>query len=560
MKGILFSCVLIFVLISSSYANLLKQKMVTQVDLFEQIFEDKYAVKNLKNQLFGWDLQTEIHQLRLAIQNHPEITIHEYQRLLKSFFASTKDVHTDVWFHSTESSTLPFNVYQIQGKYFVSYIDSNVNTKIKVGDQLVRFGEQTVEDVVTELKLFSGGSSELTEQRRVEMALTRRSRSQSGSEVPKGEIILEFVSNQSGRHYQEKLNWETIPELIDYSIIERDFSGGFYSHFKTSTIFDSFFNKWQLYSDYDFIDSHLSIGSPFEMGTQKSFVPFLGEILWENEELFYAYIFENQWGHRIGYVRIPDYMGDANQIEFFGGLMWLFEDKTDALVIDQVNNPGGSVMYLYSLLSFLATSPLSVPLHRILLTQEDVMEAIQVVAALNAVSDEESAVQLLGPSFSGYPVDLDFAQQLSKYNKFLYKHWKEGIRFTSPSPLFGVQNIKPRAKVYSKPIVVLVNELDCSGGDFFPAVLKDNNRATLFGKRTAGAGGFLANVSFPNVLGVAGFSLTASQAIRSNGKFIENLGVHPDVEYDITIEDLQFGFKSYKDNLNELLRELIVNQ
>src|SRR5262249_50067569 len=42
---------------------------------------------------------------------------------------------------------------------------------------------------------------------------------------------------------------------------------------------------------------------------------------------------------------------------------------------------------------------------------------------------------------------------------------------------------------YSKPMMVLVDEMSASGGDYFPATIQDNARGPLFGFRTMGAGG-----------------------------------------------------------------------
>ena len=54
-----------------------------------------------------------------------------------------------------------------------------------------------------------------------------------------------------------------------------------------------------------------------------------------------------------------------------------FEKEADIMVIDQVNNPGGDVLYTYSLLSMLTDSPLIVPGHHVMLEQIDIFAAIQ---------------------------------------------------------------------------------------------------------------------------------------------------------------------------------------
>jgi hypothetical protein len=76
--------------------------------------------------------------------------------------------------------------------------------------------------------------------------------------------------------------------------------------------------------------------------------------------------------------------------------------------------------------------------------------------------------------------------------------------------------------------------------EFLAAILQDNKKATLFGKRTAGAGACAKRIKLPpNQLGVVSLTLPWTRAWRTNGQPIEGLGVHPDVTYELTVEDLQ---------------------
>ncbi|TBR20006.1 protease-like activity factor CPAF, partial [bacterium] len=110
---------------------------------------------------------------------------------------------------------------------------------------------------------------------------------------------------------------------------------------------------------------------------------------------------------------------------------------------------------------------------------------------------------------------------------------------------------------YTKPILLLINELDFSCGDFFPAILQDNKRATVFGVRTAGAGGAVKATQFPNQFGIAGLAYTWTIALRTNGQPIENLGVTPDVDYKTTEEDLKTGFAGYARAIQAALTNLL---
>jgi hypothetical protein len=47
------------------------------------------------------------------------------------------------------------------------------------------------------------------------------------------------------------------------------------------------------------------------------------------------------------------------------------QTDTDALVIDQFNNPGGSLFHLYTLVSMLSPKELTVPYHEVTLDRRE---------------------------------------------------------------------------------------------------------------------------------------------------------------------------------------------
>ena len=69
----------------------------------------------------------------------------------------------------------------------------------------------------------------------------------------------------------------------------------------------------------------------------------------------------------------------------------------DAMVIDQNNNPGGSVFYLYALASMLATQPMQTTLHRMAITQADVFSALTQIDQLSAVKNDADAQKAFAP-------------------------------------------------------------------------------------------------------------------------------------------------------------------
>jgi len=288
------------------------------------------------------------------------------------------------------------------------------------------------------------------------------------------------------------------------------------------------------------------------LGQHKSFVPDLGEILWKQENSHhYAYIFQKD-GKKIGYIRIPTYAVFDDEYLEFENIIRKFQVETDALVIDQLNNPGGSVFYLFSLLSMLSDYSLELPPERITITQRDVSDAFAIL------EDPFDTLSRLIEGVFGFSISSEEIANVTAYFQTIIDEWNNGHFFTNPIHLYGLTSIQPNPKIhYTKPILVLVNYLDFSCADFFPAILQDNHRAKVFGTKTAGAGGFVLDHEFPNFFGVNSFTYTGSIAYRTNNRPIENLGVSPDFPYELTSEDLLNGYKGYVKAIHQALEAIL---
>lgn len=297
-----------------------------------------------------------------------------------------------------------------------------------------------------------------------------------------------------------------------------------------------------------------------DIGARESFVPPLGRIVWRSDPTspFFAYIFMTNEDKIVGYVRIATYKAGVDESQEFNDLMELMQNETDALVIDQINNPGGSLFFLYSLLSYLTDKPLYTPKHRISLNQKDISFVLKYIPLFELIENDDDAKAVIGQSFDGMPVTYQLAQFMLNYFRFIIEQWEIGNTLTEPSYVYGVDFINPSPYVnFTKPILLLVNELDFSGGDFFPAILQDNQRAVLLGTKTAGAGGMVDKVNYINLLGIEQISLTASIAARVDQNPIENLGVTPDIKYELTADDLQNGYQGYVEAINNALDALM---
>jgi len=262
---------------------------------------------------------------------------------------------------------------------------------------------------------------------------------------------------------------------------------------------------------------------------------------------FYSGVF-SAGAHSIGFIRIPSY-APANTtaaLIAFQSEIAFFQTNTEGLVIDEMRNPGGSVAYLNAVVSYLMPSKWrSIPFE------------------LRATSEWVEAISssLVSAAAQGAPQSiLDLLQAIK--DKIVAANSAMRGR-TEPIPLDDVTidrdpatDAKGNAIAYTKPLIVLVDDMSASGGDAFAATIQDNARGPLLGWRTMGAGGTVeAWEAGTYSLGVT--TVTESLMNRKNivttaeyppAPYVENIGVRPDIVVDyMTADNLNQKGKPFVD-------------
>ncbi|OIO01544.1 MAG: hypothetical protein AUJ51_08370 [Elusimicrobia bacterium CG1_02_56_21] len=519
--------------------------MLQDLDSVRNMVAARYAPAGWKHEQFGWDLDTEIQKAKEQVNSSASFGVKDYQKVLKTLLNSMRDYHVSVSFHSTEAAILPFSVTEAGGRYFITAINRKTLPEaafpFKVGDELTAFDGKPVGEIVGELQKQAGMDNvpHTDAAMTAMMALTIRVGALADT-VPQGPVTISIKPAGSAQAVPFQVEWRYIPELIAPQ--------PFVSKGTVTRIPMSWLGMMMLETPYAAAGAQAS----YAMGDKNGFLPDFGEKLWEAPETntFRAYVYRSPAsGKNIGYVRIPTYeaKNPGLMVRDFAAIIREFNQRTDALVIDQANNPGGVVLYLYALASMLTGSPLAVPNHYISLTQSDIAEAINFLKETADAKTDDDAKALLGPDAAGYPVTYDLLKNWSAFYLATVKQWSAGKTITDPLPVYGIGKITPDAAAhYSKPLMILTNQLDFSGGDFFPAIMQDNKRAVIFGERTAGAGGVVKPYKRENnLLGVQAINLTATIAARADGQPIENLGVTPDIPYSVTPADIQANYSGY---------------
>ena len=485
----------------------------------------------------------------------------EFNKVVKRAVYGVKDYHVSVRFTDyTAYSSLPFRITATSAKagkrrYFIESFQSNAVYGLEVGDEVIRFDGRRLDNIVRDILDEQGAVNRLEtdwELASKNITLKRMSR---GDDLATGEAEL-LVIKKNGKRVKVKAPWNVniTPNMVTNQTEETEATPELGLKLLNTKMVSE-----RALSSFQPSDSQAA----YNLGARNSYVPTLGKVIWEAPATspFKAYTFELPNGEVGGYIRIPayslsgpDFMYFLNTMRF-GDLINKLEQETDRLVVDQVDNPGGSVFYLYTLASMFASQGnLKIPQHQEINNRASRDSYLQDAESISQqVTDDAAAKQLFGSNLHGYNVDKQFALDYVKYLRTRAQDASENKHLTSVSPLFGVAEIKPHKDYqYTKPVLLLIDELGFSGGDFFPAIMQDNGRMTLMGQNTAGAGGYVNQKEIGKT--VVGY--TGSLAFRTNGQPIENLGVTPDIPYYVSAKDYQTGFAPMKSAVVKNLMKL----
>src|SRR5262249_30606756 len=155
----------------------------------------------------------------------------------------------------------------------------------------------------------------------------------------------------------------------------------------------------------------------------------------------------------------------------FGEIINEMEQKTEALVIDQLHNFGGIVDYQYELASIFAIEPLKTPYHRVKISQREVMQAVaglEMIKLLETVVSNPDGISLnfskTDPFGSVKSSEKETQEEeeksekeeddqplfnfqqlmfLKSYFELIIEDWNNGLNLSRPTPILGIDRINP---------------------------------------------------------------------------------------------------------------------
>lgn len=262
-------------------------------------------------------------------------------------------------------------------------------------------------------------------------------------------------------------------------------------------------------------------------------------------------------GKRIGFLRIPDFAPASTLAASreLAGEIAFFRQNTDGLVVDVSRNPGGGC-YALTVASYLIPD-------RFWFFGEELRPTVDLITAYQ--STLELARRLRVEQWLIDTIEFQIGMIKTAYEE------NRGVTGPIPACSFTFENEPARDQAgrviaYEKPVVVLIDEFSTSAGDIFPAMMQDNKRGVLVGKRTNGAGGRI-NESTVGFYMEGAATHTDSLVTRREPRavqgyptsyYIENVGVHPDIELErMTVENLRNNGRPYADAFTRILVEEI---
>jgi len=529
-----------------SYAQMTLDQKMTDFQSLASVYAKRYGPYEWKKDALGVDLLNIAPWLTKVRATDTDLDFYE---LMSQYVASLNDAHDVYQLPSNFQANLNFSVDIYDGKLLVDYINRSrlpaAEFGFVIGYELVSIDGQDAQKLLDGLLSYEVAANPRSTRRLAAELLTFRPQAlmPHAGDVP--EISVVVFRRPDGKQETYRIPWSKSGLLLE--------SVGRYTTPGTSLLAavpggrrqprpnpvadpqapgesPSYLKVLQRLQNCRLPDRMVegfgtqapifaaAMPSSFVLRQGKSLLdPFYSGVFWAN-------------GHNIGFIRIPSFSGTTAAITAFQNEIAYFQANTEGLVIDIMRNPGGSGSYTNALLSLVMPSTWrSIPFE-VRATSEWVVSISSSLVSAAAQGAPKSTLDLLQA----------IKDELVAANAAMRGR-------TKPIPLDDVVIDREPARdskgvllAFTRPIIVLTDEMSASAADVFAATIQDNGRGALVGWRTMGAGG---NVEAweGGVYSLGVTTVTEALMVRKNpiatagyptSAYIENVGVRPDIEVD----------------------------
>jgi C-terminal processing protease CtpA/Prc len=558
-----FGSFLLFVLCGTLSAQMTPAQRVEDFNVLTDIYAKRYAPWGWKAQALGFDLFQTSSWLDRVRRAKDDL---EYYEIAAQYVASLQDTHTQFQVPSAFSADTGIAVDIYDGKVLIESINRlalpQSQYPFQIGDEIISVDGKTSEEWITYLSQFRRWGSPLTTRRDAADRITFRPQSLVPRAVELGDTASIVIRNgDTGDAATYAVPWMKrgfplfqvgpVPSP-PYSVLPNSTRAAEQADQEPDYLAPlNALRNWSLPSNYPLFQGTttsedgteslprryvLGVGSRspvFVRGLPAGFVPRLGT----NPADFH---FSGTWtagGRKIGYLRIPNFSppSAALAIRELDTEISYFQANTDALVIDVMRNPGGGC-YMANVAAHLISQ-------NFYFFGQEFRPELDVINSLEAALQQATlaqADQWIIDTYNHYLQDITRAYS---ENRGMTGSIAACSQLLTTFPPNTVQ--LPASTVYTKPLIILVDEFSISAADIFPAMMQDNNRGVVVGMRTSGGGGSISG--WPaGYYSEAIATNTNSLVVRNHpivtaeypaAPLVENIGVRPDITLDYMTRD-----------------------
>lgn len=513
------------------------EQRLTDFQSLAALFAKQYAPYEWKRATLGYDLFDLRPWLDRVRRSKDDLEFHE---ISAEYVAALKDIHSQYFVPSSFVATLGLDGDLYDGKMLIDTISRRrlplAQYPFVVGDEIVSVDGRTPEQWIEFFNRFQSFGNKRSSDRWSAGYIAYRSQAEIPRAAEIGDTASVVIRRQDGSVATYEIPWEKSGEPLVNS--------GRVGNTRNSD--ETVEPGYQRMPSYLRPLLEMQQLRPMRRLSAKGFgalAPVFklpDSFVARRSSFFYTGVYEAE-GKRFGFLRIGDFQPvsfDALSFVYsaFDREMRFLQANTDALIVDVMRNPGGYGCYAEELFRrltpnrfYVATESIR-PTTRLLATYQTALQD-----AKDSGVAEEWEIAMLG----------EFKRQLEEANG-------QNRGMTGPIPLCGLtyerdpvslesDNITP----YTKPVVLLTDEFTTSAGDLFAALFQEAKRGPIVGWRTAGAGGAVesrdAGSYSEGFTGMTVSLLTRRDPVAVPGYpttwFVENVGVHPDVQVDFMTKD-----------------------
>jgi hypothetical protein len=501
------------------------------------LYTKHYAGHDWKLMLYGFDSTGISPWLDRVNATTNDLDFYE---LMVEYVSDLHDGHDAYHLPSTFSARLGFTADIYDGKVLIDSINSTLLPPAKypfaIGDQLLSVDGVAVGDLLDAFAKYARYGNDRSTQRLAASRIVTRPQQVMPHAVDLGDSAVIVIQRASGNVETYTIPWvKTGVALTQIDPVATPQSAGRAGVRSADDAADDALLGLQMSMD-PHTEASLGQGSLAPIfALPQGFVRRLGAA----GDFFLSGTYTAS-GLHIGYIRIPTYnpSDTVAALAQFQKEIAFFQANTDGLVVDEMRNSGGSLCYGESIVSNLISTNFQPLGYQIRSTYEYLslfgarLASAQAAGNQTVIGQYQTLYNAIAASYSGNQPRTD------------------AIPLCGPSfDRAPAKDSKGNVIAYSKPMIMLIDELSESTADSVPAMLQDNGRGLLVGWRTNGMGG--SNSLNIQRYQVGDYSegdtgITLSLMVRKAPvittdfpptQYIENVGVRPDVSIDYMTRD-----------------------